>query len=81
MQSLTTAYDLVVVECGPSDAQGISRLVGEGTEVFLSMLEPRDEVALAAVQLIENGYPDVTLVTPAGYQQRETRMSGHRSAA
>lgn len=81
MQSLTTAYDLVVVECGPSDAQGIGRLVGEGTEVFLSMLEPRDEVALAAVELIENGYPDVTLVTPVGHQQPEMRTSGHRSAA
>ncbi|TKD35897.1 MAG: chain-length determining protein, partial [Mesorhizobium sp.] len=44
MQSLTTAYDLVVVECGPADAQGINRLVGEGTEVFLSLLEPNDEV-------------------------------------
>ena len=81
MQSLTTAYDLVVVECGPSDAQGISRLVGEGTEVFLSMLEPRDEIALAAVQLIENGYPDVTLVTPVGHRQPEVRVFGHRSAA
>lgn len=81
MQSLTTAYDLVVVECGPSDAQGIGRLVGEGTEVFLSMLEPRDEVALAAVQLIENGYPDVTLVTPVGHRQPEVSVFGHRSAA
>ncbi|TKB22920.1 MAG: tyrosine-protein kinase family protein, partial [Mesorhizobium sp.] len=57
MQSLTTAYDLVVVECGPADAQGISRLVGEGTEVLLSMLEPDDEVTQAAVALIESGYP------------------------
>jgi len=40
MQSLTTAYDLVVVECGPADAQGIGRLAGDATEVFLSMLEP-----------------------------------------
>ena len=68
MQSLTTAYDLVVVECGPADAQGISRLVGEGTEVFLSMLEPDDEVTQAAVRLIESGYPDLTLVTPVGHE-------------
>lgn len=81
MQSLTTAYDLVVVECGPADAQGISRLVGEGTEVFLSMLEPDDEVAQAAVELIESGYPDLTLVTPVGYETPGTPLPGRRSAA
>ncbi|TIL30242.1 exopolysaccharide transport family protein [Mesorhizobium sp.] len=81
VQSLTTAYDLVVVECGPTDAQGISRLVGEGTEVFLSLLEPNDEVARAAVELIESGYPDLTLVTPVGHQTPGTPLPGRRSAA
>ncbi|RWD43012.1 exopolysaccharide transport family protein [Mesorhizobium sp.] len=81
MQSLTTAYDLVVVECGPADAQGINRLVGEGTEVFLSLLEPNDEVAQAAVELIESGYPDLTLVTPVGYEKPGTPVPGRRSAA
>lgn len=79
MQSLTTAYDLVVVECGPADAQGISRLGGEATEVFLSMLEPDDEVTEAAVKLIESGYPDLTLVTPLGHEPPGT--PGRRSAA
>ncbi|MER8694875.1 exopolysaccharide transport family protein [Mesorhizobium opportunistum] len=79
MQSLTTAYDLVVVECGPADAQGISRLGGDTTEVFLSMLEPDDEVAQAAVKLIESGYPDLTLVTPIGHEPPGT--PGRRSAA
>ncbi|MER9392193.1 MULTISPECIES: exopolysaccharide transport family protein [unclassified Mesorhizobium] len=68
MQSLTTAYDLVIVECGPADAQGISRLVGDSTEVFMSMLQADDEVAQAAVELIESGYPDLTLVTPIGHE-------------
>ena len=81
MQSLTTAYDLVVVECGPTDSQGISRLVGEGTEVFVSMLEPHDEVTQAAVELIERGYPDLTLVTPAGHETPGTPVPGRRSAA
>ncbi|MER8777519.1 exopolysaccharide transport family protein [Mesorhizobium sp. M0977] len=80
MQSLTTAYDLIVVECGPADAQGISRLVGEGTEVLLSMLEPDDEVTQAAVALIESGYPDLTLVTPIGHVAPGP-MPGRRSAA
>lgn len=79
MQSLTTAYDLVVVECGPADAQGIRRLVGDATEVFVSMLEPDDAVADAAVKLIESGYPDLTLVTPVGYEPPP--LPGRRSAA
>ncbi|WP_095201564.1 GumC family protein [Mesorhizobium carmichaelinearum] len=79
MQSLTTAYDLVVVECGPADAQGISRLGGDATEVFLSVLEPDDEVTKAAVKLIESGYPDLTLVTPLGHEPPGT--PGRRSAA
>ncbi|TPI20060.1 MULTISPECIES: exopolysaccharide transport family protein [unclassified Mesorhizobium] len=80
MQSLTTAYDLVVVECGPADAQGIGRLVGDGTEVFLSMLEADDQVTQAAVKLIENGYPNLTLVTPVGHEPGDP-LSGRRSAA
>lgn len=81
MQSLTTAYDLVVVECGPADAQGISRLVGDATEIFVSMLEPDDDVAKATVSLIESGYPDVTLVTPVGHETPGTPVPGRRSAA
>ena len=79
MQSLTTAYDLVVVECGPADAQGIGRLVGDGTEVLLSMLEADDQVTQAAVKLIENGYPNLTLVTPIGHEPPGS--PGRRSAA
>jgi Mrp family chromosome partitioning ATPase len=81
MQSLTTAYDLVVVECGPADAQGIGRLVGDDTEVFLSMLEADDQVTQAAVKLIENGYPNLTLVTPVGHEPPGTPVPGRRSAA
>jgi hypothetical protein len=44
------------------------------------MIEPEEVVVEAAAQLIENGYPDVTLVTPAGYDQPGTPVSG-RSAA
>jgi hypothetical protein len=55
--------------------------VGEGTEVFLSMLEPDDEVTQAAIELIESGYPDLTLVTPAGHGTPGTPVPGRRSAA
>ncbi|TRC94769.1 chain-length determining protein [Mesorhizobium sp. WSM4303] len=81
MQSLTTAYDLVIVECGPADAHSISRLVGDSTEVFLSMLQADDEVAQAAVKLIASGYPDLTLVTPIGHETPGNPVPGRRSAA
>lgn len=80
MQSLTTAYDLVVVECGATDAQGIRRLAGEDTEVFVSVLEAADSVVQATVKLIENGYPDVILVTPAGHDTPGTPLPGKSAA-
>ncbi|MBE7184996.1 MAG: chain-length determining protein [Methylobacterium mesophilicum] len=68
MSSLTTAYDLVVVECGPIDAEGIERLVGEDTAVLVSVLSSEDEsVASAVSELKERGYEPL-LVTPAGYR-------------
>jgi Mrp family chromosome partitioning ATPase/capsular polysaccharide biosynthesis protein len=57
LESLTTAYDIVVVECGPIDADGISRLVGEGTEVIVSMIEPGEEIVVAAENLRGSPYP------------------------
>ena len=81
MEALTSAYDLIVVECGPADAQGIGRLVADGAEVFLSVISADDEVADAAVRLIENGYPDLTLVTPAGSEKPWAPVPGRRSAA
>ncbi|KQZ81985.1 chain-length determining protein [Mesorhizobium sp. Root157] len=80
MQSLTTAYDLVVVECGPTDAQGIRRLNGEDTVVFVSVLEVADSVVEATVKLIENGYPDVILVTPAGHDTPGAPLPGKSAA-
>jgi exopolysaccharide transport family protein len=81
MQSLTTAYDLVVVECGPADARAIRRLAeGDDTAVLVSVLEPSDAVTEAAVALIESGYPDLILVTPVGSETPGTPVPG-RSAA
>lgn len=68
MNSLTTAYDVVVVECGPADADSIRRIVGDASEVLLSVIEAGDPtVHDTAVALRDNGYAQLTLVTPAGY--------------
>ncbi|WP_019173370.1 GumC family protein [Pseudaminobacter salicylatoxidans] len=80
LESLARAYDIVVVECGPSDADDIRRLVGEATEVLLSLLEPEDEVVAAAENLRAGGYHDVILVTPIG-SDLPTRPVPGRSVA
>jgi uncharacterized protein involved in exopolysaccharide biosynthesis/Mrp family chromosome partitioning ATPase len=81
MNSLTTAYDVVVVECGPADAEGIHRLVSDGTEILVSVLEPDDAaVAETAADLAAGGYSNLTLVSPSGYEPPVSPMPD-RSAA
>jgi uncharacterized protein involved in exopolysaccharide biosynthesis/Mrp family chromosome partitioning ATPase len=68
LNSLTTAYDVVVVECGPADAESIRRLVSDGSEVLVSAIEPGDRhVAEAAAALEAGGYGNLILVTPSGH--------------
>ena len=81
MNSLTTAYDVVVVECGPADGDSIRRLVGGATEVMVSVLEPTDEaIAQAAADIEAKGFGKPTLVSPAGHVPPSSPMPG-RSAA
>ena len=80
MESLTTAYDVVVVECGAADPDAVKRLVGSGTEILVSVLETDDtSVTDTARHFKENGYQDVTLVSPAGHEPMPP-MSGTRAA-
>lgn len=82
MDSLTTAYDLVVVECGPADPEAIRRLVGSGTEVLVSVLEAGDQaVSETATNLRAKGYDAVTLVSPVGHTPPRSPLSGRSRAA
>jgi Mrp family chromosome partitioning ATPase len=80
LESLTTAYDVVIVECGPADAASIGRLVAEGTEILVSVLSPSDEVIAAREDLEAGGYGSPTLVTPEGSESPMSPVPG-RSAA
>lgn len=80
MKSLTTAYDVVVVECGASDAEGIRRLVADGTEIMVSVIEPDGETAAMAAALKARGYGRVMLVSPANHNSPDAPTPG-RSAA
>jgi len=80
MGSLTEAYDVVVVECGASDAEGIRRLVADGTEIMVSAIEPDDATTATAEALLARGYGRVMLVSPAANGSPDTPLPG-RSAA
>lgn len=80
MQALTKAFDVVVVECGASDAEGIRRLVADGTEIMVSAIEPDDETTATATALKERGYGRVMLVSPANHNSPVAPIPG-RSAA
>jgi exopolysaccharide transport family protein len=67
LNALTTAYDVVIVECGPADAKGIGRLVTPGSEVIISVIDPADKsIVKCAADLQDAGYEDLLIVTPVG---------------
>jgi uncharacterized protein involved in exopolysaccharide biosynthesis/Mrp family chromosome partitioning ATPase len=66
IDSLTAAYDIVVVECGPADAESIRGLVSDDSEVVVSLLDAEDDVAREADALIAAGYERTMVVAPGG---------------
>ncbi|MFZ1774822.1 MAG: exopolysaccharide transport family protein [Rhizobiaceae bacterium] len=67
LEALSSAYEIIVVECGSSDADGLARLISEDAEIVLSVLDDTDPAVLtAAAGLVEAGYDDMMIVTAAG---------------
>lgn len=64
IDALANAYDLVLVECGPADVAGVSRLARKGqAEIILSAAgAPVEEIEAVAGDFIEAGYEDVVLL-------------------
>ena len=82
MDSLTTAYDIVVVECGAADAAGIARLMNEASEIFVSVIQEDDEaITTTTTDLRSSGFADAVLVTPLGYIPPYLPEPGRQSAA
>lgn len=65
LESLSSAYDLVVVECGATDGESIRRLVCNGTAVLLSAVEPSDEIAELALDIAGRGFGRPIIVAAA----------------
>ena len=64
VDSLANAYDIVIVECGPANVEGVKRLARDGqAEIVLSASDASDaEIEAAATSFIEAGYDDVVLL-------------------
>lgn len=76
VDALADVYDLVLVECGPANAQGVARLSRNGRhEIILSAPDPKaDELAEIMVTFEDVGYSDLVLLsvkTPPSRHARE----------
>ncbi|MHB2265569.1 Wzz/FepE/Etk N-terminal domain-containing protein [Aliihoeflea sp. PC F10.4] len=66
LTSLTTAYDIVVVECGPTQLDGLRRVIGQATEIMIGAIDGQDpRVEKAARNLFEAGYGETMRVIPS----------------
>ncbi|MGB7432090.1 MAG: Wzz/FepE/Etk N-terminal domain-containing protein [Ahrensia sp.] len=81
LEALTEAYDLVIVECGETDAMGLSQLVDAGSEVIVSSIDHGSpDVRAATAELARGGFKslmmlDATTATPP------TPMRGRRTVS
>ena len=75
LTSLTTAYDIVVVECGPTESEGLRRVAGDTSEIMIGVIDAADARVLAASEsLFAAGYGEVArVVAPAPQAQGEAR--------
>ncbi len=64
VDALADAYDMVLVECGPANAEGVARLSRSGThEIILSAPEPNPEELAEIMAAFESaGYSDLVLM-------------------
>ena len=73
MGSLTTAYDLVIVECGPTTATSIGRLIEGETSVLVSVINRADESVTEMVsELDDEGVEAMLVLSPADYMPPAT---------
>jgi Mrp family chromosome partitioning ATPase len=72
INSLISAFDMVIVECGATTPAGIKRLVLPGSGLLISFIDGESKAVMSAMtELIAAGYDDLNLVTPVGSTGRE----------
>ncbi len=67
INSLISAFDMVIVECGASTPAGIKRLVLPGSGLLVSFIDAESKAVVSSLtELIAAGYDELRLVTPVG---------------
>ncbi len=81
IDALADAYDLVLIECGPAEIAGISRLSrNDRAEIVLSVPGLKDEdVAKLVLDFEDAGYENLLVIAEAG--DRRSPRPGRRQAA
>lgn len=74
LDALGAAYEMVVIECGSTDAAALARLADEGTDVLLSVLDPADPHVIAAAENLAAAGYDVILVAPGAAAQPKGKV-------
>lgn len=66
MDALADAYDIVIVECGPTDVEGVERLARRGAaELVVTVIEPEEEeIAETLSRFYAAGYADLIVMMP-----------------
>lgn len=64
LDSLNTAYDMVIIDGGPGSAESVGRLMGDDTRAVVSCLWPNDDVGELAEHLAEAGLGEPMIVRP-----------------
>jgi Mrp family chromosome partitioning ATPase len=77
LDALDGTYDIVVIECGATDAQTIEAVADDYAEVLIGAVDPLDPAVATAVADVEAcGYGLALTVTPAGRPSRGRRRRG-----
>ncbi|MCO5158943.1 MAG: exopolysaccharide transport family protein [Aquamicrobium sp.] len=77
LDALDGTYDIVVIECGATDAQTIEAVADDYAEVLIGAVDPLDPAVAATVADVEAcGYGLALTVTPAGRPSRGRRRRG-----
>lgn len=74
LDALDDTYDILVIECGATDVQGVEAVADDYTDVLIGAIDPLDPaVAAAAADIEACGYGLALTVTPAGRPSRNRR--------
>ena len=72
INSLISAFDMVIVECGASTPAGMKRLVLPGSGLLISFIDAESKAVMSAMtELIAAGYDDLNMVSPVGSTGKE----------